>query len=209
MSKGTLADGLEIISCTHIADITQEDMDILARAFPAYGGGLVYRILHHLEGLRHGRGGFQVDRLEHSLQTATRALRDSRDDEYVVAALLHDIGDELCPHNHPDLAASILKPFVRPEIHWMIQHHDIFQGYYFLHFMGRDRNEREQFRDHPNYELTREFCELYDSPTFDPAYRSELLETFTPILHRVFAAPKGVYVRPPLVPRKSQNQEMS
>lgn len=186
------------VQCTHLADITQQDMDVLARAFPAYGNGLVDRIVGHLKGLKNGRGGFQIDRLEHSVQTATRALRDGRDEEYVVACLLHDIGDELAPHNHPEIAAGILKPFVREEIHWMIQNHDIFQGYYFFQFMGKDRNEREKFRSHPNFQMTVDFCDLYDSPAFDPAYESEPLEFFVPMLRRVFATPKGAFARPPL-----------
>ena len=113
-------------------------------------------------------GGFPVDRLTHSLQTATLAQRDGRDEEYVVCALLHDIGDTLGSFNHPDIAAAILKPFVCEENLWMVEKHGIFQGYYFFHHLGMDRNMRDQFRGHPYFERTEEFCAKYDGPAFDP-----------------------------------------
>ena len=106
------------------------------------------RLIAHLRLLDGDYGGFPVDRCTHSLQTATRAQRDGRDEEYVVCALLHDIGDTLGTFNHPDIAAAILKPFVSEANHWMVQKHGIFQGYYFFHHLGLDRNLREQFRGH-------------------------------------------------------------
>ena len=115
-------------------------------------------------------GGFAIDRLEHCLQTATRAHQDGRDEEYVVCALLHDIGDTLGPRNHADVAAAILKPFVSEQNHWMVEKHAIFQGYYFFHHLGLDRNMRDQFRDHPWYGYTEEFCREYDGPAFDPKF---------------------------------------
>ena len=99
-------------------------------------------------------GGFAVDRLEHSLQTATRARRGGEDDEYVVCALLHDIGDTLGSYNHSDIAAAILKPFVSEENHWMVDKHGVFQGYYFFHYLGLDRDARDQYLGHPWYDRT-------------------------------------------------------
>ena len=118
----------------------------------------------HLQLLEGDYGGFPIDRYSHSLQTATRALRDGRDEEYVVCALLHDIGDTLASFNHPDIAAAILKPFVSEANHWMVQHHGIFQGHYFFHHIGLDRDLRDQFRSNAHYERTAEFCELFDVP---------------------------------------------
>ena len=154
------------------------------------------RIIAHLKLLEGDYGGFPVDRLTHSVQTATRAYRDGRDEEYVVCALLHDIGDTLGSYNHPDIAAAILKPFVSEKNHWMVVNHGIFQGYYFFHHLGLDRNMREQYRDHPYFEYTAQFCHLYDQPAFDPDYESEPLEFFIPMVERVFARPKkSVYVQ--------------
>ena len=102
---------------------------------------------------------FPVDRLQHSLQTATRAHRGGEAEDYVVMALLHDIGDTLGAYNHPDIAAAILKPFVDERLHWIAQQHGIFQGYYFFHYIGLDRDMREAFRGHPHFEDTARFCE--------------------------------------------------
>ena len=167
-----------------------EDWAIIGGHFFDYGKGLPDRVLAHLKLLDGDYGGFPVDRLQHSLQTATRAHRAGESEEYVVAALLHDIGDTLGSYNHPDVAAAILKPFVDEKLHWIAAHHGIFQGYYVFHYLGLDRNMRDAFRDHPHYEDTRRFCELYDQAAFDPAYDSEKVEFFEPMLRRVLAAPR-------------------
>ena len=174
----------------------EEDWAIIAKEAGTFNQGLAARIIAHLKLLEGDYGGFPVDRLTHSVQTATRAYRDGRDEEYVVCALLHDIGDTLGSYNHPDIAAAILKPFVSEKNHWMVVNHGIFQGYYFFHHLGLDRNMREQYRDHPYFEYTAQFCHLYDQPAFDPDYESEPLEFFIPMVERVFARPKkSVYVQ--------------
>lgn len=179
-----------------MAEGTQEDWDIIMthmRPFAANGGA---RVLEHLRLLEGDCGGFAVDRLEHCLQTATRAHRDGRDENYVVMALLHDIGDTLGAYNHPDIAAAILKPFVSEELHWIVQHHGIFQGYNFFHYLGLNRDMREQFADHPFYAATIEFIDKYDCPAFDPDYDSEPLAFFEPMVMRLFEKPKtSVYKR--------------
>ncbi|MFA5678456.1 MAG: HD domain-containing protein [Pseudomonas sp.] len=169
---------------------TAEDWGIISDHFRDFAHQLPDRILTHLKLLDGDFGGFPIDRLQHSLQTATRAHRDGRDEEYVVCALLHDIGDTLGTYNHPDIAAAILKPFVIEENLWMVEKHGIFQGYYFFHHLGMDRHLRDQFRDHPLYQRTAEFCALYDAPAFDPDYSSEPLNFFEPMLRRVFARPR-------------------
>ncbi len=175
---------------------SQEDWALIAGNSANFNKGLAKRVLDHLRMLDGDFGGFPVDRLEHSLQTATRAHRDGRDEEYVVCALLHDIGDTLGSYNHPDVAAAILKPFVSEQNFWMVQNHGIFQGYYFFHYLGLDRNMREQFKDHPWYEYTAQFCHLYDQSAFDPDYKSETLEFFEPMVERVFAKPKNsIYLK--------------
>lgn len=170
---------------------TQEDWQTIGAQFLPFAASGGKRILEHLRLLDGDYGGFPVDRLEHSLQTATRAHRDGRDEEYVVCALLHDIGDTLGAYNHPDIAAAILKPFVSEANHWMVQHHGIFQGYYFFHHLGMDRDMRDGFKDHPHYQHTAEFCHQYDQAAFDPAYESMPLEAFEPMVMKLFMAPKN------------------
>lgn len=171
---------------------TAADWVVATQAFTPYLANLPNRILTQMAGLAHDHGGFPVSRLEHCLQTATRAYRDGKDEEYVVCALLHDIGDHLAPASHADLAAAILKPYVAPENHWMIEKHGIFQGVYFFHHLGLDRNQREQYRDHAFFERTAEFCAKYDQVSFDCEYDSMPLDAFAPMVHRVLAADRLV-----------------
>ena len=179
-----------------MVDGTQEDWMAIAKASGPFSRALPDRMLAHLKMLAGDCGGFAVDRLEHSLQTATCAHRDGRDEEYVVCALIHDIGDILGPSNHAEIGAVILKPYVSERNHWMMDHHGIFQGYYFFHYLGLDRDMREQFRGHPDFEYTAQFCHLYDQNAFDPAYDTMPLDAFEPMLRRVLAQPKrSIYRR--------------
>ena len=175
---------------------TAEDWAIIGKSMAPFVKDLPNRVLSHLKMLDGDCGGFAVDRLEHSLQTATRAFKDGRDEEYVVCALLHDMGDILGPRNHADIAAAILKPFVSEQNHWMVEQHGIFQGYYFFHYIGLDREAREQHRGHPAFEHTAQFCHLYDQAAFDPAYESMPLSAFEPMVQRVFSTVKrSIYVK--------------
>ena len=184
-------------SFTAMAQGTPQDWAAIAAAAGPFNRALPGRLLAHLKLLEGDCGGFAVDRLEHSLQTATRAHRAGQDEEYVVCALLHDIGDTLGPANHADVAAVIVQPYVSERNHWMAANHGIFQGYYFFHHLGLDRDMREQFRGHPDFEHTAQFCHLYDQSAFDAAYDSMPLEAFEPMVQRVFATPKrSIYRRP-------------
>lgn len=168
---------------------TAEDWAIIGDEYREFAKGLPDRVLEHLKLLDGDFGGFPVDRLEHSLQTATRAHRDGRSEQYVVMALLHDIGDTLGSYNHPQVAAAIIKPFVTEEIHWICENHGAFQGYYYFHHLGMDRNMRDKFAEHPHYQACAEFCEKYDQSAFDPDYESESLEFFEPMVRRVMEKP--------------------
>jgi predicted HD phosphohydrolase len=175
---------------------TQEDWDVIRATSSEFQAGLADRVLDHLQLLGGDYGGFAVDRLEHSLQTATRAYRADRDDEYVVCALLHDIGDTLGAFNHPDIAAAILKPFVSEANLWMVEHHGIFQGYYFFHYLDLDRNMRDQYRDHPHYDRTVEFCQEFDQAAFDPDYPSMSLRDFEPAVRQLLSTPRrSIYLK--------------
>jgi predicted HD phosphohydrolase len=132
---------------------------------------------------------YPINRLDHSLQTATRALRDGRDEEYVVCCLLHDVGESLGPFNHGEVAAAILRPFVSTANYWMMAHHPVFQVYYIGQHLGLDPNERDQFIDSPFYDRTVEFCARYDEVSFDADYPNEPIETFEPMVRRVFDLP--------------------
>ena len=131
--------------------------------------------------------GYQVSRLEHSLQCATRALRAGESEEMVVASLLHDIGDELAPMNHSEYAATILKPYVSERTHWIIEKHGEFQAYYFAHHLGKNRNIRDQYKNHEYYQATVDFCEKYDQSSFDPNYKSLPLDYFIPMVKKIFS----------------------
>ena len=181
---------------TAMRDASREDYAIIGRHTEAFRRGLPDRILEHLKLLDLDSGGYAVSRLTHSLQTATRAQRDGRDDEYVVCALLHDIGDTLATANHADLAATILEPYVSEKNLWIVQQHAIFQGYYFFHHLGLDRDMRERFRDHEWFRDCAEFCEKYDQNSFDRDYDTLPLEAFEDAVRKLFAEPRRSIYRP-------------
>ena len=176
-----------IVSFRQMKDGTKEDYVLLDESERRYALGLADRVLESLRRLDHSLEGYPVSRLGHSLQAATRALRDRADEELVVAALLHDIGDELAPYNHAEVAAGILRPYVREEVAWIVAQHGLFQNYYYVHHFGGDRNARERLRGHPAYDACVHFCAAWDQSSFDPGYASEPLATFEPMVRRIFA----------------------
>jgi predicted HD phosphohydrolase len=179
----------EIVSFRRMEDGTREDYELLDRSEREYVRRLPDFILSSLKKLDHTLVGYPVSRLEHSLQTATRALKDGADDELIVAALIHDIGDELAPYNHAEIAAGIIRPYVRPEVTWIVEQHGLFQTYYYVHHTGGDRNARDRHRDHPWYQACREFCANWDQCSFDPHYQWEPLSSFEPLLRSIFTRP--------------------
>jgi predicted HD phosphohydrolase len=195
MSVGADGDHMPRAHFHTMSEGTKQDWYCISQAMKPFIEQLPERVLAHLRLLDGDCGGFAIDRLQHCLQTATRAHQDGRDEEYVVCALLHDIGDTLGPRNHADVAAAILRPFVSERNHWIVEKHAIFQGYYFFHYLGLDRNLRDQFLDHPWYRDTEEFCRLYDGPAFDPKFPTLPLEAFEPMVRRVFSQVKNsIYV---------------
>lgn len=172
---------------TRFDECTKEDIDIVMESYQAFAKDLPTRVLDHLRLLDGDFGGFNIDRLQHCLQTATRAHRDGKDEEYVVCALLHDIGDTLGTYNHGAVAAAILKPFVSEANHWMLEQHPVFQGYYYYEHIGANKDAREQLKDNPHYGHTLEFIEKYDMPSFDHEYDSLPLEQFEAMVRRVLS----------------------
>jgi predicted HD phosphohydrolase len=181
--------GMDRAGFSDMAESTAEDWQVIMAEQIKFAPAGGKRVLDHLRLLEGDYGGFPVDRLTHCLQTATRAHRDGRPDDYVVMALLHDIGDTLGAFNHPDIAAAILKPFVSEELHWIVQNHGIFQGVNFFHHIGLDRDMREKFRGHEHFAATEEFIEKYDCPAFDPEYDTLPLEFFEPMVMKMFERP--------------------
>ena len=180
----------KLASFTRMQDSTREDWDIIKPQAAAYFSKLPDRVLEHLKLLEGEYSGFPVDRYSHCLQSATLAMKDGRDDEYVVCALLHDIGDTLGSYNHPDVAAALLKPFVSDANLWMIEHHGIVQGHNFFHHIGMDPDMRDQLKEHPHYQRTLEFVDLYDSPAFDSWADIYPIGVFEPLVRRVMSVPK-------------------
>ena len=175
---------------------TAIDWALIAASMRPFAKALPERLLDHMRLLEQDYSGFPVTRLEHCLQTATRAAQDGRDEEYIICALFHDMGDWLGTYNHADVAAAVLEPFVSEKNHWMVKHHGIFQGYYYFQYLGLDRNLRDQFRDHKWYEYTLEFCNKYDQNSFDPNFKSMPLSKFEPMVKKFFRKPKrSIYLK--------------
>lgn len=178
---------METVSFTRMADGTQADYEFLGRLEEVYVSQLADRILQAVSDLKNSLSGYQVTRFEHSLQSATRAYRDGKDEEYVVAALIHDIGDVLAPLAHGEMVGAIMKPYFPERLCWIVKYHGVFQLYYYGHHVGADRNARDEWKDHPWYDDCAEFCDKYDQNCFDPHFESLPLEFFEPMVRRVFA----------------------
>ncbi len=166
---------------------SKEDYELLSKFEKEFADKLPDRLLEALLNLGDSMDGYQVSRLEHSLQSATRAERDGANEEMIVATLLHDIGDSLAPFNHSQLVASVLRPYVSEKVYWIMLHHGLFQEYYYAHHIGRDRNARDQFKDHQYYQDAVDFCERWDQKSFDPEYESFPLDHFEPMVRNIFS----------------------
>ena len=175
------------VKFTQMKDGDREDYLFLKDLENNYIEDTARRIIKALKNLDLSLGGYQVSRLEHSLQTASRALRDKANEETIVASLLHDIGDELAPHNHSEFAASIIKPFVSEKTRWIVEKHGIFQMYYYAHHYDYNKDEREKYRGHPYFQDCVNFCEKWDQTSFDPKYETIPLKEFEPMIQRIFS----------------------
>jgi len=178
---------MDKVNFTQMKDGSKEDYLLLDKHEKKYIEGTAERLLKFMSGLNSTLEGYKISRLEHSLQTATRALNDRAGDEMIVAALFHDIGDELAPLNHSEYAAAVLKPYVSEKTRWIVEKHGEFQMYYYAHHLGGNRNKRDDYKDHKYYNDTINFCEKYDQNSFDPNYKSLPLEFFRPIVKKIFS----------------------
>ena len=179
----------EIVSFTQMKDGTAEDYALLGRNHSKLLAATPDTLFGLLK-LMEGPGlGYQIDRYQHSLQSATRAMRDGQNEAYVVMCLLHDVGDPIAPENHSQVAAAILRPYLDERLYWITAHHGVFQGYYYFHHVGQDPDAREMFRGHEHFADCAEFCAKYDQNCFDPAYDTAPLSEFEPMVRRIFEKP--------------------
>ncbi len=182
------AHGETAVSWTEMRHGTAADYQRLAPLFDAHArGALVDNLVDMLGLLRGPKLGYQIDRYDHSLQSASRALRAGESDDIVVGALLHDVADGFAPENHSEAAAALLAPYVDDETHWIVRHHGIFQGYYYFHHLDGDRNARDRYLDSPFYERCAHFCANYDQNCFNPDYANFDIDEFRPALEAVFS----------------------
>ena len=181
------------VSFTAMDHGTREDYDRVEAHDARNAAKLADRVLAWLRSME-GDSPYRISRLAHALQTATRAERDDADDETIACALLHDIGDVISPRNHSEAAAALLAPYVSEKNHWIVKHHGLFQGYYWLHHYGKDRNARDRYRDHEYYEACVEFCARWDQVSFDPAYPTRPLEHYEPLVRELFARPSQTFL---------------
>ena len=190
---GEIANQIKSVSFTRMEDGTAEEYAFLIPLYEKCRNGVSERLLELLKSMKGDKLGYQVDRYTHSLQSATRADSDGADEETVVCALLHDLGDVIAPDNHSEVIASILRPYISVKNHWVLKHHGLFQGFYYFHHIGGDRNARERYKDYPFYQDCVDFCEKWDQTSFDPDYPTQPLEYFEPMVRKVLTAPKHTW----------------
>ena len=178
---------MEKVKFKQMKDGTKEEYLLLDKHEKKFIESTGDRLINFMSGLNSTLEGYQITRLEHSLQTATRALNDKADDEMIVAALLHDIGDELAPLNHSEYAAAVLKPYVSERTHWIVEKHGEFQMYYYAHHLGANKNQRDKYKGHKFYQDTVNFCENWDQKSFDPNFKSLQLKDFEPFIKKIFS----------------------
>ena len=165
---------------------TKEDYDLVAIHDSKNERNLSERVIQWLQ-MMDGDSPYQISRLQHSLQTATRAEEDGADIETIVCALLHDIGDVISPSNHSQVSAALLRPYISEKNYWIVLHHGLFQGYYWMHHYDEDRNSRNRYKDHPYYQDCIDFCSKWDQKSFDPNYKSLKLKDFEPYVKKIFS----------------------
>ena len=175
------------VNFTEMKNGTKEDYLFLDKLEKEYVGETADRILGFLSRMTSTLEGYKISRLEHSLQSATRAYKNKESEEMVVAALLHDIGDGLAPQNHDKFSAEVIRPFVRWEVTWTVAHHGIFQMIYYAHHYGWDKDARDRYKEHPCFDMCSKFCERWDQKSFDPYYPSKTIEYFEPMVEEVFS----------------------
>ncbi|WP_430334420.1 HD domain-containing protein [Rhodococcus sp. ACT016] len=178
------------VGFTRMDESTVEDIALIVAESKLFlNDRLPETMIEMLEALKGPTLGYQVDRYEHSLQTATRALREGARTDLVVAALMHDVGDAIAPANHSELAAAIVAPYLDAEATWVVKHHGVFQGYHYWDRLGLDVNARDRYQNSPYFDTCAHFCAEWDQVSFDPNYDTLPIDTFVPLVREVFTRP--------------------
>ena len=180
---------METVSFTKMEDGTAKEYAFLKTKYNDCLNDVPDNLLKILKQMRGDKMGYKIDRYTHSLQSATRAERDGANEETIVCTLLHDIGDILAPQNHSQVSASILRPYISAKNFWIIEHHGLFQGYYYFHHLSKDRNFRDKYLNHRYFQSCVDFCHKWDQPSFDPNYDTLPLEHFEPIVRKILSKP--------------------
>ena len=188
---------MKTVNFTEMKNVSKEDYELLEKFEKNFERQTADRIINYLSKQTTTLEGYKITRLEHSLQAATRAFKNNESDEMIVATLLHDIGDGLAPQNHDRMSAEVIRPFVREEVSWVVEHHGIFQMIYYAHHYGWDKNARDKFKDNIYFQTCADFCERWDQKSFDPEYENKDLDFFKPLIKEVFSRPpyKDEYIK--------------
>jgi len=179
----------EIVSFTRMDEGSVDDYALLDKFEQQHIRALPDRLIEALDKLENSLAGYKISRLEHSLQSASRAEDDGADIELIVAALIHDLGDDLAPENHSQLAATIIRPYVRAEVTWVVHMHGLFQMQFYGAQMNLPVDGHLAYEDHPWFESCQRFCDDWDQQAFDPNYPTRPLSHFEPMLREVFTRP--------------------
>ena len=177
---------------TRMQDGTAEDWAVIGAAHQEHFAGTPARMMDMLKSLQDVTVGFACDQLQHSLMTGTLARRDGASDEEVVIALLHDIGKAVNIPNHGAIGAELMRPYISEDAYHAIYHHQKFQGRYYYEYMGESAHLREDFKEESWYDLAEKLVDRWDAPAFDPDFEVDSLESFEPLIQKIFASPSRV-----------------
>ena len=186
------------VKFVQMKDGDKEDYEFLIKHEVEHTKGTADRLIKALVELDEGLSGYKITRLGHSLQSATRAWHDGADIDWIVSALLHDIGDIYAPYNHDEYAASILRPFVREQCSWVVEKHGIFQMIYYGEHVGSNPHKRDKYIENIYFKDCSDFCEFWDQKSFDPDYDTKPIGFFIPLVREIFSRKPydSIFIRP-------------
>lgn len=174
---------------TKMEDGTAEDWAVIGAAHQEHFTKTPAQLMTMLRSLEDVTLGFACNQLQHSLMTGTLARQAGASDEEVAIALLHDVGKAVNIPNHGAIAAELMRPYISDDAYHAIYNHQQFQGKYYYEFAGADPNLRENFTQESWYPLAMKLVDEWDAPAFDPDFEVDSLESFEPLLQKIFASP--------------------
>jgi len=171
---------------TRMQDGKIEDWMIIGAAHKQDFAKTADRFIEMLKQLENATLGFACDQLQHALMAGTLARRAGASDEHIVIALCHDMAKVINVPNHGQIAAEMMRPYISEDSYHVIYNHQAFQGEYYYHFMGAPNDLRKNFKDEPWYDLAVKLVDEWDAPAFDPDFEVDSLESFIPLMRKVF-----------------------